>query len=580
MKLFRIFFVALVLGVLFSFTKSIPLLDDNFLRPPLDISLYIAGAFGEPRGDHFHTGIDFSTRGKAGIPVHAIADGYVSRIRVQAGGYGHALYIMHPNGYMSVYGHLSKYSSLIDQYVTDQQFAKKSFEVDLYPEKDLLKVKQGDEIAFSGNTGTSTAPHLHFEIRDASGESFPLNPLKWIHIEDHKAPVINGLMIYQFNTIECLAEEKLYTVTKTGNDYTVTPTIVVNKSKTEIGVRAKDFMDASDADGDFGIYSIHSSIDGKEFYGFSLDILDFAEGRFANAHIDYAENKMKDIQVYRNFLLPGNKASIYNNIINRGIFELNDTLKHEIEIIVKDYTGNEATLKFKIKKSSITNKISEIPSKGFVKLFKWNEDNSYNTDSLKITIPSGNLYQDLYFSCKKKNHAAGKIKSPTYAIGDPFTPIHNSVTLDILTSNIPENLKSKAVICFRNYKGTVSGKTTSWNGNYCETKIREFGDYYVTLDTTKPAVTILSMVEQNLTDNNIKVKITDNLSGVTKYNGYIDGEWILMELDYKTNTLTWNRNAVPNGSIEKSIAAGEHIFKLVVADEVGNTTTKTIKFKI
>ncbi len=579
MRLFKVLISILTISVLFSFNKTLPLIDDNIFRVPIDINLYVAGSFGEPRGDHFHTGIDFSTRGKTGIPIHAIADGYVSRIKVQAGGYGHALYIMHPNGYMSVYGHLSKYADAIEKYVIEQQFAKKSFEVDLYPEKDLLKVKQGDEIAFSGNTGTSTAPHLHFEIRDASGESFPLNPLKWIHIEDHKPPVIHGLMIYQFNTIECLAEEKLYAVTKTGNEYTVTPTIVVSKLKTEIGVRAKDFMDASDADGDFGIYSIQSSIDEKEFYSFSLDKLDFSEGRYCNAHIDYAQNKMKLIQIYRNCILPGNKASIYNNIINRGILELTDTLKHNIEITVKDYAGNSSVLKFKIKKSSVANKTAEVPSKGFAKLFKWNEENSYSTDSLKITMPEGNLYEDLYFACKKKTYAAGKIKSPTYAVGDPYAPIHNAVILAILPTNIPENLKSKAVICFRNYKGSVSGKTTNWNGNYCETKIREFGEYYVTLDTTKPAVTLLNLTaNQTLTENSIKVKITDNLSGVTKYNGYIDGEWILMELDFKSNTLVWNKNASGKNGI--TISAGEHIFKLIVADEVGNTTTKTIKFKI
>ncbi|MEI7801529.1 MAG: M23 family metallopeptidase [Bacteroidota bacterium] len=182
MKLFRIVFTTVTVCLLLSFNKTLPLIDENIFRAPIDINLYIAGTFGEPRGDHFHTGIDFSTRGKTGIPVHAIADGYVSRIKVQAGGYGHALYIMHPNGYMSVYGHLSKYCEAVEEYVQKWQFTNKSFEVDLYPEKDLLKVKQGDEIAFSGNTGTSTAPHLHFEIRDASGESFPLNPLKWIHI--------------------------------------------------------------------------------------------------------------------------------------------------------------------------------------------------------------------------------------------------------------------------------------------------------------------------------------------------------------------------------------------------------------
>lgn len=573
MKPFRFLFSLIILVVLLSFNKSIPLADENFLRPPMDIALYVAGAFGEPRGDHFHTGIDFSTRGQTGIPVKAIADGYVSRIKVQAGGYGHALYIMHPNGFMSVYGHLSKYSDAIDKYVQEQQYVKKSFEVDLYPEKNLFAVKQGEVVASSGNSGTSTAPHLHFEIRDASGESFPLNPLKWISINDHKAPVITGLMIYQFNTIESLAEEKLYAVSKTGNEYSVSSTIIVNKSKTEIGIRAKDFMDASDADGDFGIYSISARIDGKEFYEFSLNMLDFSEGRYANAHIDFEENKMKGIQIYRNFILPGNKASIYSNVLNRGIIELTDTLKHNIEISVRDYSGNVSVLKFKIKKALVTNKAAEIPAKGFLKLFKWNEENLYSTDSLKITVPTGNLYEDLYFACRKKNSVSGKIKSPAYAVGDPYTPIHNAITLNILPSNIPEKLKSKAVICFRNYKGRVSGKTTTWNGNYLETKIREFGDFYVTLDTIKPVVTYLNLQNnQALTGNNIRVKISDNLSGITKYNGYIDGEWVLMEYDFKSSVLTWIKN--------KNLNAGEHSFKLIVADEVGNTNTTVIKFKI
>lgn len=572
MRLFKIILSVIILSVLLSFNKTLPLVDSTIFRAPLDINLYVSGVFGEPRGDHFHTGLDFSTRGETGIPIKAIGDGYVSRIKVQAGGYGHALYIMHPNGLMSVYGHLSKYTAAIDQYVLQQQIDKKSFEVDLYPEKKLFAVKQGEVVALSGNTGTSTSPHLHFEIRDASGESFPLNPLNWIHIEDHKAPIINGLMIYQFNTIECLAEEKLYSVIKSENNYSVARTILVNKSKTEIGIRAKDFMDASDTDGDFGIYSIHSSIDEKEFYNFSLDKLAFSEGRFANAHIDYAEKKIKNIEIYRNFLLLGNKAEIYGHILNRGIIELTDTLLHKIKIIVKDYSNNASILEFNIKKAPVANKSAEIPSKGFLKLFKWNEENFYNSDSIKVTVPSGSLYEDLYFFCKKKNYAAGKIKSPTYAVGDPYTPIHNSLIISILPSNIPEKLKSKAVICFRNYKGNVSGKTSTWNGNYLEAKIREFGDYYIALDTTRPIATTLNLQNnQTITSENIQVKISDNLSGITRYSGSIDGEWVLMEYDYKSSVLTYTKS--------KNLLSGEHTLKLIVSDEVGNTTTTTIKFK-
>lgn len=580
MRARRIILSALLCVILFSFNKSLPIVDETIFRAPLDINLYLAGAFGEPRGDHFHTGVDFSTRGKTGLEVKAVADGYVSRIKVQAGGYGHALYITHPNGYISVYGHLTKYSETIEEYVQMWQFTNKSFEVDLYPEKDLLKVKHGDIVAYSGNTGTSTAPHLHFEIRDASGESFPLNPLKWISIEDHKAPVINGFAVYALSSGFALSTPKLFSVVKNGNSYSSASTIITNDAKTGIGIRAMDFMDVSDADGDFGIYSVKSTIDGKNFLGFSLNRLDFSEGRFANAHIDYSQKRKTSLTIYRNFLLPGNSASIYDEFANRGVINFSDTLIHKIEITVSDYSGNSSVVKFNLKYRPLKSAVVP-PKKNYQKLFLWNQANSYATDSFKISLPAGLLYDDLYFNCKRKQSSGGKNYSATFSCGDWYTPLHNFATISILPNSIPEKLKSKAVICFRNYIGAVSGKTTSWNGNFLETKIREFGEFFVMLDTIKPTVTILNLVaNQTLTGDNIKVKINDNLSGVTKYNGYIDGEWILMELDFISKTLIWKKNAVLPGVKGKNYGAGEHILKLVVSDEVGNINTTTLKFKI
>ncbi len=574
-KYFPFTIIGLLFGLALFISFQIPTTNntDSVFINPIDIPLYMSGNFGEPRGDHFHTGIDFSTRGKTGIAVKSIADGYVSRIKVQAGGYGHALYIMHPNGFMSVYGHLSKYNEAIEKYVREQQYLKKSFEVDLYPEKNLFPLKQGEIIALSGNTGTSTAPHLHFEIRDASGESFPLNPLQWISIKDFISPTINSLVVYPVSLTAPSNEKKTFALIKKGNEYSVSQTIIFNKQYLSFGIRATDFADNNDADGDFGIYSIHSTIDGKPFYGFKLDRLDFSEGRYVNAHIDFAEKKNTGVLVYRNFLLPGNNAGIYYDCNNRGIINLTDTISHKVEVIVKDYAGNKSVLRFNIKKSLSIKKDIETSLKKEEKLFKWNEENNYTEDSIKINFPDGVFYNDLKFQCRKTNSTDTQKLSAVYTCGDPFTPLHSYCTIQIIPKKLSESLRSKAVICVRNYKGEVSAKTSKWNGAYLITKIREFGEFYVSVDTTKPTVSFINIQNnETLVADNIKIKIADNLSGIVQYNGYIDDEWVLFEFDFKSKTLTWKN--------DNKLNKGEHTLKLVVADEVANVKTTTIKFKI
>ena len=138
----------------------------NYFRSPLDIPMSLSGNFGEIRPNHFHSGLDLRTNSREGLNIYAVADGYVSRIKVSPYGYGKAIYITHPNGYVSVYGHLSAYSGAIAEYIKKAQYEKESFEVELFPAKDEIKVTKGQVIAFSGNTGGSGGPHLHFEIRD------------------------------------------------------------------------------------------------------------------------------------------------------------------------------------------------------------------------------------------------------------------------------------------------------------------------------------------------------------------------------------------------------------------------------
>src|SRR5690606_18972007 len=128
------------------------------------------------RSNHFHMGIDFRTQQRENLPVHACAEGYVSRIKVEPGGYGRAVYIDHPNGMTTVYAHLHDFFPALEQYVQQKQYERESWAVDLDIPAGLFPLKKGQFFAYSGNTGGSAGPHVHFEIRDTYSDQC-INPL-------------------------------------------------------------------------------------------------------------------------------------------------------------------------------------------------------------------------------------------------------------------------------------------------------------------------------------------------------------------------------------------------------------------
>lgn len=181
----------LILPVLLlsSLLRAQDTLPKNYFINPLDIPISLAGTFGEIRSDHYHTGIDIRTDGKEGLPVHAAAKGYVSRIVVSPYGYGNALYLTHPNGYVSLYGHLSHFNRAITSYVKNKQYSEEKYRQDIPVFPGQFAVNKGDTIAFSGSTGASEGPHLHFEIRNAKNDD-PINPLLAGYVvEDTQAPL-------------------------------------------------------------------------------------------------------------------------------------------------------------------------------------------------------------------------------------------------------------------------------------------------------------------------------------------------------------------------------------------------------
>lgn len=539
---------------------------------PLNGALIISGSFGEPRLNHFHTGIDFTTRGKTGLSVYAFDAGYVSRIKVSAIGYGKAIYITHPNGLISVYGHLSKFSDVIQSYVTTQQYKQQKSELELYPEANQFIIKKGELIAYSGNSGGSSAPHLHFEVRDAAGESFPLNPLKYnLDLKDTIKPTFRELAIYNLNEPSDMVNPRQYNLTTYQKSYklqqrSIPDTITIPFNQVGVGVKVHDLANGCDSDGYFGVYRLQMNVDNIKVYEFAMNRLDFNEGRYANCHIDYKQKKKNKEQFYRCYLLPGNKAAIYDAVLNRGIIQLGKGEVKKVEIISSDYFNNTSNVVFYITTSS-NGYVQAIPPIGL--LVKHNESKSWGNTRIKLTFDSGTFYDETYL--KIDSNKLPSAYSTSYQIHNEYTPLHKSFSLSIKLNNYNTQLpESKFVLVRIKENGSVSAyKSTVANG-WVSANPKELGTFYIASDTITPKITPTNFTPGQSTKNKmLTLKITDNLSGIETYNFYVDNQWIVADYDAKNDLISID--------ISKQLS-GEHILKAVVVDAVGNKKINTFKF--
>lgn len=539
----------------------------NYFRNPLDIPIKLSSNFGEIRPDHFHTGFDIRTNEKTGYSVYSAANGYVSRIKVSGTGYGNVLYITHPNGYMTVYGHLDRFNDTIARFVKKQQYIKESFEIELFPEANKFPVKKGDLVAYSGNSGGSGGPHLHFEIRDASGETYPVNPASFFKLADTLPPKFSALYLYSINKTISKPRRFQVGVADSCNIYSA-DSIIVNSKTIGIAADVRDYMNATT--NDYGIYEFSVTIDLQPIYSLQFDRLDFSNGRYANAFIDFAIKKESGITVQRFFRLPGDHNPIYRDLVNDGKISFNDTAYHQVVITAKDAYGNSSELMFFAKYSG--NNKNEIPDTTVSEIFRYNESNSFSADSIRLSLPSNILYEDLDFQYSISGTNDLKINSALHHVHDALTPLHSYYNISLLPRLIADSLKPKAVIVYFNSKGNRSSKTSHWEGKWLLARAREFGDFAIMLDTVAPKISPVGMKQdQLLRTNTLKFLITDNLSGIVSYRGLLDGKWILMEYDPKNNRLSCE--------LDKDLSQGSHSLKIILTDDVKNQNSYTFKFK-
>ena len=557
------FLLVLLVAVQFVFAQG----EESEFKSPLGIPLYLSGTFAELRGNHFHGGLDIKTNGKEGYRVYSAKEGFVSRIKVQAGGYGNALYIEHPNGFTTVYGHLSKFNEEITAYVKQQQYAKESFEVDLYLGPNQFPVSRGEVVALSGNSGSSGGPHLHYEIRKTAGQ-IPVNPLLYTPVKDDINPTIYGLRVHNLQNGFYQSNGKTYDVTyNSPGNYSLASPVTTNAPVIGFSVKAIDKLNGSNNSN--GFYSLKLFVDDELLYEYEKAEVSFGETRMLNAHIDYPE-KSRGGGTYTNiFKLPGNQLNFIRAPYNDGRIWLSQYPERNIRIEICDFAGNISTLRFNVVGAG-----SAEPLQVFDRLFVEDQTNYLTEPGIRVTVPNGALYDqvNINFSEQAQKSTEYPNYSKFYTVGSEEIPLQKFMTVEVQQENLPAELRNKAVLANIDSRGRVDVNTGNWNGDYLQVKTRNFGTYFITTDTTNPRISVYRQASGNnyAAHSTIEFKISDDLSGIASYRAEVDGEWILMNYDRKRNLLYHE--------FDGRITPGQHNLTLTVTDNVGNSSTEDLTF--
>lgn len=520
---------------------------------PVDLPLNISGNFGELRTNHFHSGMDIKTNEKCGYPVFAIADGYISRIKISAFGFGKAVYIAHYDGKTSVYAHLDSLAFPYSEWIKAEQYKRKNFEIDAFPSASELKVRKGQIIAYSGNSGGSEGPHLHFELRETASEK-PINPLRFgFKVDDLLKPSIAFLAIYSHNQGP-KTERTLY------ENKTVNFDTIDVASDFSVGIIANDLL--SDGKNNNGLYSYAIFIDSSQVFNCVWDKFSFDESRFINAFIDYEYFKQSNKRIQRTYVPKNSKLSLIKTAQNHGIFNVYDSLVHRLDIVVADFHGNTDSLCVFIKKQNYV--AYTIQPKG--SLLQCSTNNTINEKNIKIQIPKNTLYDDLYFELAEIENT----KSPysnIFAIHSETVPLHSYMKVEMkLKSVVPDSLKTKLCAFSIDAKGSRYYEGGQYIDGWLLFKSRSFGNYFVDIDTIAPQIIPISLSDSaNIKGKSlVQFKIKDSESGIKSYQITLDDAWLLADYDTKNDVITY--------IIDQRFTNGWHKLSLKVADERGNNS--------
>ena len=510
---------------------------------PLDREPNITGNYGEIRPNHFHVGLDFSTDPVLNLPIKSVYDGYVSRIKISSVGYGKVIYITHTNGYVSVYAHQKNYATKIETYIKQKQIAQQKNEIELLLNPNELKVKQGEIIGYTGNSGSSTGPHLHFEIREEKSE-IPINPLLIYNIKDNVKPQITHVGIYSANDTTDIKKIKIVSVKFTnGNLSIASNSVILNENMIVLAYSGYDQANASLNKNN--IYEVKLSLDNDLIYHHQLNSISFENARYVNI---FAE-KEDGVKFQKCYTPTCFNISIYKKIINNGKIELKDTLYHKLSLEVFDEKGNNSNLTFYVK----TKQIKAYKQNTILYNTFCNKDFNLIKEDLEVSIKAGSLSKNILLN--------GYIdKQGNISIGNKNVILIQPFTMKVKIPNPIKGKENKLVLI-----NETNCLPSSFENGWLKADSKSFGIFSYSYDTVPPVITLnKTKIKKGASQyqSNISFKVSDKLSGIKDYNLYINGTWSIAEYDAKTSRIICYFN--------EQTQKGKITIKLEVKDKMEN----------
>tara|TARA_B100001559_G_scaffold65900_1_gene53335 strand:+ start:64 stop:1758 length:1695 start_codon:yes stop_codon:yes gene_type:complete len=527
---------------------------------PLDIPIILSGTFAELRPNHFHAGIDIKTKGTEGFNVYSIGDGYISRIQITHGGYGKALYIKHDNGQSSVYAHLKKYSPKIEKIVKEIQYSNESYTFRVYPKENEIRISEKELIGYSGNTGRSYGPHLHYELRDDKDR--PINPLKYKNytVLDTIPPVVLGLHYKEIpqNSINgSNSSFKNLKLTKISSKLFISDTLNTS-GLIGFGVNSYDRM--NNTWNKMGLSNIKANLNGEQVFDMNLNSFSYEEWRHINTFIDYASYKNKKIRIQKLYIEDYNPLDMYNRSLGNGVINIKNQDKVYLYAIrLFDYNKNYTEILIPISwKEKINYKTKELESDN---IYSINKDSVYNLlfASSSIKLSKNTFYTDKEIEITERDNIL--------SIDEDSIPVLKEITIKFNTDRYNDSLVNKTYIAKLEKDDKSSFVSNSLKNDNLIADIKLLGDYMIKVDSIPPSINLIDIEDSQWISNRdkLQIKINDKNSGISSYRGTLNDKWILLEYNPMKGILTYDFDDNINNSEPKNI------LKVNVTDNVGNT---------
>jgi hypothetical protein len=592
----------------------------------------LAGVLGDLRTNHFHAGIDVRTQQREGLQVLAAAEGYISKIKVQTTGYGNVIFIKHPNGMTTVYGHLLTFAEPMGSYLRQKQYERKSFDIELNPSPEQFPVQKGQLIALSGNTGGSAGPHLHFEIRDSKDNY--LNPLffDFAEVEDDVPPYFNSLAIRPMQ-LESRVNGEFERVTfrpvrQKDGSYSLSQTV---KAWGELGLELIAFDAMNGVNFRNGVNCVEIKMDGKEVFAYNMTSFPSWTTRDYNNLIDYSTEQRTGSRYLRCYNPDGNQFNLQKTDGYRGKLQINDTLTHQVQVTLFDSYENSSVLRFQVKgefpeelsfpfpdteevpnlsyiKTDATENVLKITALGLSQLanadvyvkknalklapayqsngetvylldlrealpdsirignkllktdfrqrIRPNRVETYKADKYNIRFGSQSIFDTLYLAVQTRPNGL--------IINDHYTPLRDAIGVNFRPDDMPTN--PEKTHAYRNDGGRMRFVGGKWQGDMIEFNTRELGSFVLATDTTPPAVRLIQSNKKT-----ISARISDGMSGIETFNAYVNGQWVLMNYDYKRSYI-WSDKLIDSLDFEG-------VLRLEVTDRAGNVAVVETEIK-